>query len=125
MIQQMNSYEFIEKIFDYSKDELELKNELPVIIDFYADWCAPCKRMYPILEELSEEYSGKIDFFKVDTMINEELSAVFNIRSLPSIILIKRGCTIRNAIGAWPKSELKEIIDSLFFGINNQKEFNS
>lgn len=103
---------FKNEVFDYTTEkEWNFKGELPAIIDFYADWCGPCKMVAPILEELSEEYKDKLTIYKVDTEKETELSAVFGIRSIPSILFIpKEGQPMMQA-GALPKSVLKQVID--------------
>jgi len=81
---------FIEKVWDYenSPQEWKYKGEKPALIDFYADWCGPCKTASPILEELSNEYKGKITVYKVDTEVERELSAVFGIQGIPAFLYI-------------------------------------
>ena len=80
------------------------------LIDFYADWCGPCKIVAPLLDELSEEYSGKIDFYKVDTEAEQELSSVFGIRSIPSFLFIPLTGKPQMAMGALPKESFKQAI---------------
>jgi thioredoxin len=80
---------FREEIFDYTTEkEWKFKGEIPAIIDFYADWCGPCQMIAPVLEELADEYQGKVNIYKVDTEAEQELSAMFSIRSIPSILFI-------------------------------------
>ncbi len=80
---------FKEKIFDYEKNkEWNYTGERPVIIDFYADWCGPCRMQMPILEDMAEKYKGLVDVYKVDTEASPELAAIFGIRSIPSILFI-------------------------------------
>ena len=82
---------FKEKIFDYSKEEAwNYKGELPAIVDFYADWCGPCKAVAPVLEELSKEYEGRLVIYKIDTDKEEELSSLFGIQSIPTTVLLGR-----------------------------------
>lgn len=104
---------FKSDIFDYTtSSEWAYKDDVPAIIDFYADWCGPCKMVAPILEELSEEYAGKLKIYKVNTEIEQELSAVFGIRSIPSILFIPAGGKQpMMQAGALPKGTLKQIID--------------
>ncbi|MEI8347106.1 MAG: thioredoxin [Pseudomonadota bacterium] len=102
---------FKEKIYDFDNNKTwQFKGALPVIIDFYADWCGPCQSLSPILEDLSQEYAGKVDFYKVDTEQEEALSAMFNIRSIPSMLFIPLGEEPQMAAGALSKSALKEAI---------------
>lgn len=83
---------FKKDVFDYeTSKEWDFKGDVPVIIDFYSDWCGPCKAVAPILEELSNEYEGKIKIYKVNTEIEQELSSAFQIRSIPSMLFIPIG----------------------------------
>jgi thioredoxin len=88
-MQNLNTNEFKTKIFNYETEkEWNYLGNRPAIIDFYADWCGPCKIQGPILDKISKKYEGKIDVFKIDTEQNEELSAAFGIRSIPSLLFI-------------------------------------
>ncbi|MCB0497697.1 MAG: thioredoxin [Cyclobacteriaceae bacterium] len=108
----LSTEDFKKKVFDYTtKTEWEFAGDKPALIDFYADWCGPCKMVAPILEELSEEYAGKIDIFKVDTEAEQELSAVFGIRSIPSMLFIPLNDTPKMQAGALPKNVLKDVIE--------------
>ncbi len=108
----LNTEDFKKKVFDYTtKTEWEFAGDKPAIIDFYADWCGPCKMVAPVLEELSAEFEGKIDIFKVDTEAEQELSAAFGIRSIPSMLFIPMNDTPKMQAGALPKNALKEIIE--------------
>jgi thioredoxin 1 len=105
---------FIEKVFDYEKEtEWKFKGTKPAIIDFYADWCGPCKMVAPILEKLSEEYNGKIDIYKIDTEDQYELASTFGIRSIPSILFIPVGEKPEMAQGALSKPALEQVIKEL------------
>ena len=96
---------FIEKVFDYKNEkDWKFKGTLPAVIDFYADWCGPCKMVAPILEELSTEYKGKIDIYKVDTEAQQELAGIFGVRSIPSILFVPMGEQPQMAVGALPKN---------------------
>ena len=88
-----------------------ISQDTPVLVDFYADWCGPCKMVAPILEELSEEYGDTLKIYKLDTEVEQELSAVFGIRSIPSILFIPTdGRQPMMQAGALPKQAFKEII---------------
>ena len=110
--QHMTKKDFIEKIFDYEKEkEWKYNGELPAIIDFYADWCGPCRSVAPALEELSKEYEGKLNIFKVDTEAEQELSEVFGIQSIPTFLFIPmRGAPMMQK-GALPKKVFKDVIE--------------
>ena len=87
MTELLTKETFLKKVFNFEENkEWKFEGDKPCIIDFYADWCGPCKMVAPILEELSEEYKGKIDIYKVDTEVEQELSAAFGIRSIPSML---------------------------------------
>lgn len=106
---------FRERIFDYTKEETwSFKGENNVMIDFYADWCAPCKMISPIFEELAKDFEGKIDIYKVNTEVEQELSAIFNILSIPSVLFIPKDGMPRMAVGALPKEGYLEAIKDIF-----------
>lgn len=109
---KLTTQQFKDDIFDYTQEkEWKYKGSKPAIIDFYADWCGPCKMVAPILEELSNE-NPEIVIYKVDTEVEQELSAVFQIRSIPSILFIpKDNRQPMMQPGALPKHALQEIID--------------
>ena len=108
----LTAEKFKEEIFDYTTEKAwKYKGNVPAIIDFYADWCGPCKMVAPVLEELSDEYNGKLNIYKVDTEIEQELSAIFRIRSIPSMLFIPKERQPMMQAGALPKSALKQIID--------------
>ncbi|MBC8174390.1 MAG: thioredoxin [Candidatus Marinimicrobia bacterium] len=113
MIEHLTAETFKEKVFDYHEsEEWKFKGEKPAIVDFYADWCAPCKMVAPILEELAKEYDGKVDVYKVDTEKEQELAAIFGIRSIPSILFISKGGKPQMGTGAMPKESFVQIIET-------------
>ena len=95
---------FQKKVFNYeaSKD-WKFEGENPCIIDFYADWCGPCKQVAPVLEELAKEYEGKVDIYKIDTEDQQELAAAFGIRSIPSILFCPKDEKPQMSMGALPR----------------------
>jgi len=111
MAEHLTAETFKEKVFDYTKEkEWKYKGELPGIIDFYADWCQPCKMVAPIIEELAEEYKGKLNVWKVDTEAEQELAMVFGIQSIPSLLFIPVDGQPQMAAGALPKDTFKKVI---------------
>jgi thioredoxin len=105
---------FLTKVFDFEKHkEWKFQGELPCLIDFYADWCGPCKMVAPILEELAEEYKGKINIYKVDTEDQQELAGVFGIRSIPSLLFCPVDSNPQMAMGALPKDTFRQVIDDI------------
>jgi len=111
MVEYLTKMDFMEKVFNFeTQKEWSYKGELPAIIDFYADWCGPCKMVSPVLESLSTEYEGKIKVYKIDTDKEQELSAAFGIQSIPSLLFIPVGGQPQMAQGALPKSALKSAI---------------
>lgn len=106
---------FKEKIFDFEQSkEWNFKGAKPVIIDFYADWCGPCKMVTPVLQELADEYKDKIEIFKVDTEKEQELAFMFNIKSIPSILFIPLDDKPRMSVGAMPKEGFTKAIEDIF-----------
>jgi thioredoxin len=104
MLEHLTKETFKQKVFNFETNkEWKFEGEKPAIIDFYADWCAPCKMVAPILEELSEDYKGKVDIYKVNTEEERELSAVFGIQSIPSLLFIPKDGQPQMAMGALPK----------------------
>ena len=109
---KLTTQEFKDKIFNYDTDkEWKYKDSQPAIIDFYADWCGPCKMVAPVLEELSKEYEGKLLIYKVDTEKEMELSAVFGIQSIPTFLFIPLEDQPMMQPGALSKKVFKQVIE--------------
>ena len=118
MTENLTKEDFLTKVFDYENNkEWNYQGELPAMIDFYADWCQPCKMVAPVLEELSEEYADKIKIFKIDTEAEQELASVFGIKSIPSLLFIPAEGKPQMAQGALPKQALKEAIDNVLLSV--------
>ncbi len=112
MAENLNKESFLSKVFDYEKNtDWKYEGELPAVVDFWAPWCGPCKTVGPIIEELSEEYKGKVNFYKVNTDEEQELGAAFGIRSIPSLLFIPKEGQPKMAVGAVPKEAMKEAIE--------------
>ncbi|MDZ7606371.1 MAG: thioredoxin [Cyclobacteriaceae bacterium] len=105
---------FLKKVFNYEQNkDWKYEGELPCLIDFYADWCGPCKMVHPILVELSKEYEGKIMIYQIDTEAEQELAAAFGIRSIPSLLFCPVDGQPQMAQGALPKAALKRAIEDI------------
>ncbi len=105
---------FLEKVFDFEKkSEWQFQGERPCIIDFYADWCGPCKMVGPIMEELSKEYDGKVDIYKIDTDKEQELATAFGIRSIPSVLFCPMNDKPQMSVGALPKDGYVQAIEQV------------
>ncbi len=109
---QLTLQDFKDKVFDFEKEkEWKYNGQLPAIIDFYADWCSPCKMVAPVLEELSKEYEGQLHIFKVNTEKEMELSSVFGIRSIPTFLFIPVDGEPMMQPGAFPKKVFQQVIE--------------
>ena len=107
--------QFLKRIAGYEKnpDSFRFLGSRPALIDFYAGWCGPCKMLAPLLEEVSDEYAGRVDIYKVDVEQEEELAALFRVRSIPTLVYIPMDGQIRVTQGAVGKPQLKEAIENI------------
>ena len=103
--------EHIKHITDASFEADVLKSDKPVLVDFWAEWCGPCKAIAPILEEVAKEYDGKLQIAKLDVDSNQAIPAKFGIRGIPTLILFKNGEQAATQVGALPKSGIKQWIE--------------
>ncbi|MDA3731114.1 thioredoxin [Niameybacter massiliensis] len=102
------------KFTDENFQQEALESNIPVIVDFYADWCGPCKMMAPIIDELATQYEGKIKIGKVNTDESRAVASKYNIMSIPTILFIKDGQVVETTVGALPKQVLEQKISQLF-----------
>ncbi len=108
---QLTTEAFKQDIFDYTQEkEWKYKGTKPAIIDFYADWCGPCKMVAPVLEELAGEYKDNLTIYKVDTEVEQELAAVFGIQSIPTFLFIPMEGLPMLQPGALPKKAFQQVI---------------
>ncbi len=111
MTENLTKETFLKKVFNFEENkDWKFEGDKPALIDFYADWCGPCKALAPVLEQLSEEYEGKIDIYKIDTEAQQELAAAFDIRSIPSMLFCPANEPPQMANGALPKKQIEDII---------------
>ena len=114
MLEHLTKETFQSKVFNYETNkEWKFEGDKPCMIDFYADWCGPCKMVAPILEELAKEYEGKVDVYKVNTEEEQELAAVFGIRSIPSLLFVPLEGQPQMAMGALPKEVFEKALDNI------------
>ena len=99
--------------FESNGNEWKFKGDKPILIDFFATWCGPCKNLSPIIDELAKEYEGKVDIYKVDVDQEEELAAQFDIRSIPTLVFASTDLEPQVTVGAMPKSALKDALDQM------------
>ncbi|WP_462316999.1 thioredoxin [Marinilabilia sp.] len=111
MVEFLTKETFKEKVFDFENNkEWKFEGDKPCLIDFYADWCQPCKMVAPILDELSDEYDGKVDIYKIDTEDQRELAGMFGIQSIPSLLFVPTEGQPQMAQGALPKDTFERAI---------------
>jgi thioredoxin len=114
MTESLTKQTFLEKVFDYEKNkDWKFEGDKPAIIDFWAEWCGPCRMVAPVLEDLSKEYEGKLNIYKVNTEEEQELAAAFGIQSIPSLLFIPVDDKPQMAMGALPKESFVKIIDEV------------
>lgn len=120
-VQYITTADFKAKVFDYTANEEWCYNgDKPCVIDFYTTWCGPCKRLAPIMEELSETYKGQVLFYKADTERERELAAVFQISSIPQVLYIPVNGKPMLLKGLYPKENIVEIINEFLLGLKPQ-----
>lgn len=117
-IRHITKAEFLEKVWNYeaNPDQWVYEGKIPCIVDFYASWCGPCKRLAPILEEIQKEYDGKIIIYKVNTEEERELAAIFGITSIPTLLYIPKSGQPTMTKGLLPKESLIKVINVKLLG---------
>lgn len=115
-VEKINTASFIEHIFDFKNEkDWKYKGNTFAVVDFYATWCGPCKRVAPIMDELAKEYKTDIQFYKVDTDLEPQIAQAFGIQSIPSILFIPKSGKPSMYVGAYEKSDYVKIINQLFY----------
>ena len=114
MLEHLTKETFKEKVFNFDLNkEWKFEGKTPCMIDFYADWCGPCKMVAPILEELQDEFEGKINIYKIDTEVEQTLSGLFGVQSIPSLLFIPKEGLPQMAQGAMQKDSFKKVIQEV------------
>lgn len=114
MLEHLTKETFKEKVFNFENNkEWKFEGTTPCMIDFYADWCGPCKMVAPVLEELQKEYGDQLVIYKVDTEAEQELSAMFGIQSIPSLLFVPVDGQPQMAMGALPKATFERAIEEV------------
>ena len=120
MTEHLTKQTFLDKVFNFETNkEWKFQGDKPALIDFYADWCGPCKIIAPVLEELSEEYKDQINVYKINTESEQELAAAFGIQSIPSLLFIPLNDKPQMSMGALPKPQLEQAIKDVL-GVTKQ-----
>ncbi|MCX6270271.1 MAG: thioredoxin [Bacteroidetes bacterium] len=117
---QMTKADFIQKVFDYEKNkEWKYKGDVPCIIDFYANWCKPCKMISPYLEEIASTYAGKLRVYKINIDEEKELANAFQIESIPAVLFVPLNGQPQMSVGALPKEEYEKVVTTTLL-VNKQ-----
>ena len=112
-VHSINQDQFREVIADWSAVEWEMLNPRPVVVDFYADWCQPCKRLEPMLRQIAQHYNGTVDFYRVNVDHNRDIADVFQIRSIPMLLICPLQGEPKSIIGLYPQREYIRIINQV------------
>ena len=110
-VHSMTQDRFIELIADYRAVDWEMRNPRPVVVDFYADWCRPCKLLEPILRQVAQHYEGEVDFYRINVDVNSDIADVFQIRSIPFLLICPLEGDPKSVIGLYSKQEYIRVIN--------------
>ena len=120
MAEHLTKETFLNKVLNYEKNkEWKFEGDIPAVIDFWAPWCGPCKAVGPVIDELSKEYAGKVNFYKVNTDEEQELAGAFGIRSIPSLLFVPLTGQPKMAVGALPREALKQAVEEELLTVAN------
>ena len=110
-VHSINQEQFKELIADYRAVDWTMSNPRPVVVDFYADWCQPCKRLEPILRQVAQHYNGEVDFYRINVDQNNDIADVFQIRSIPFLLICPLEGDPKSVIGLYPRQEYIRVIN--------------
>lgn len=110
-VHSINQETFREMIADWNAEDWVMLNERPVVVDFYADWCQPCKRLYPILRQIAQYYNGTVDFYRINVDENSSIADVFQIRSIPFLLICPLKGEPKSVVGLYPQREYIRVIN--------------
>ena len=113
-VHSINQDQFRELIADWSAVEWEMLNPRPVVVDFYADWCQPCKRLEPMLRQIAQHYQGTVDFYRINVDENSDIADVFQIRSIPFLLICPLKGEPKSVIGVYPQQEFIRVFNQVF-----------
>lgn len=120
MAEHLTKEAFLSKVFNFEKNkEWKFEGNIPAVIDFWAPWCGPCRMVGPVIDELSKEFAGKVNFYKVNTDEEQELAGAFGIRSIPSLLFVPMAGQPKMAVGALPKEAMKQAIQEELLAVAN------
>jgi thioredoxin len=120
MVEHLTKESFKEKVFDFENNkDWKFEGDKPCLVDFYADWCGPCKAIAPVLDELKEEYGESLNIYKINTETEQELSAMFNVQSIPTLLFIPKDGQPQMAKGALSKENFKQAFAEVL-GVNQK-----
>ena len=110
-VHSINQEQFKQLVADWSAHDWNMRSPRPVVVDFYADWCQPCKRLAPILRQLAQHYEGNVDFYSINVDSNSEIASAFQIRSIPFLLICPLDDEPKELVGLYPQAELIRIIN--------------
>ena len=113
-VHSITQEQFRELIADYGEYEWVMRNPRPVVVDFYADWCQSCKRLEPILRQVAQHYEGKVDFYRIDVEKNSDIADVFQIRSIPFLLICPLEGEPKSVVGLYPQKEYIRVFNQAF-----------
>ncbi len=112
-IHSMTQAQFKQVIADYDAREWQMRNERPVVVDFYADWCVPCRRLNPILRNIAHYYQGEVDFYRIDVDKNQDIAGAFQVRSIPYLLICPLNGEPKGITGLYPEQEYIRLINQV------------